>query len=106
MMRLLPARGVIVTARAEAAAVDFVSRYFAPAIGVNEDPVTGSAHCTLVPYWQTQLHQSEFLAQQVSARGGMLKLPARGDRVFITGQAVTVMTGTLLSSPPADPSAA
>ncbi|MEM6436420.1 MAG: PhzF family phenazine biosynthesis protein [Cyanobacteria bacterium P01_D01_bin.115] len=106
MMRLLPARGVIVTARAEAADVDFVSRYFAPAIGVNEDPVTGSAHCTLVPYWQTQLHQTEFLAQQVSARGGTLKLQAQGDRVFITGQAVTVMTGTLLSSPPTDPSAA
>ncbi|MEM9535285.1 MAG: PhzF family phenazine biosynthesis protein [Cyanobacteria bacterium P01_E01_bin.45] len=75
---------------------DFVSRYFAPNAGIDEDPVTGSAHCSLVPFWTERLHKSEMLAYQVSARGGMLKVVDRGDRVAISGQAVTVMKGELL----------
>lgn len=97
LMKLLPAHGVIVTAPADAAGIDFVSRYFAPAIGINEDPVTGSAHCSLAPYWQQKLGKSDFVARQVSARGGTLKVQLKGDRVFISGQAVTVMKGTLLA---------
>lgn len=102
MMKLLAAQGVIVTALAEAEEIDFVSRYFAPAIGINEDPVTGSAHCSLVPYWQQKLNKSEFLAQQVSARGGTLKVKRQSDRILISGQAVTVMKGTLFSAPRQD----
>jgi PhzF family phenazine biosynthesis protein len=97
LMKLLPAHGVIVTAPADTAGIDFVSRYFAPAIGINEDPVTGSAHCSLAPYWQQKLGKSDFVARQVSARGGTLKVQLKGDRVFISGQAVTVMKGTLLA---------
>jgi predicted PhzF superfamily epimerase YddE/YHI9 len=76
--------------------VDFVSRYFAPAAGINEDPVTGSAHCSLAPYWQSKLGKGEFLAQQVSARCGELKVRCEGERVFISGQAVTVLRGELV----------
>jgi PhzF family phenazine biosynthesis protein len=86
----LPAQGVIVTARSESPAYDFVSRYFAPAVGVNEDPVTGSAHCTLGPYWQSKLGKPDFIARQVSARGGVVKVSVRGPRVLLSGQAVSV----------------
>lgn len=99
MMRLLPAHGVIVTALSETADIDFVSRYFAPAMGIDEDPVTGSAHCSLVPFWENRLGKSDFVAKQVSRRGGTLKLKRVGDRVLISGQAVTVMQGTLMSAP-------
>jgi len=99
MMRLLPAQGVIVTALGEEPDIDFVSRYFAPNVGINEDPVTGSAHCSLVPFWQKRLDQAAFVARQVSDRGGILKVQREGDRVFISGQAVTVMKGDLLSAP-------
>ncbi|MEM6838452.1 MAG: PhzF family phenazine biosynthesis protein [Cyanobacteria bacterium P01_C01_bin.120] len=99
MMRLLPAHGVIVTAPGAAAEIDFVSRYFAPAVGIDEDPVTGSAHCSLVPFWERKLGKSTFRAQQVSPRGGILQVQRSGDRVLISGQAVTVMKGTLLSAP-------
>jgi PhzF family phenazine biosynthesis protein len=104
LMQTLPAMGVIVTSSATAPDVDFVSRYFAPAAGINEDPVTGSAHCSLAPYWQSKLGKGEFLAQQVSARGGVLKVRCEGNgqgpvedhRVFISGQAVTVLRGELV----------
>jgi PhzF family phenazine biosynthesis protein len=99
MMRLLPAQGVIVTALSEDPQIDFVSRYFAPAVGIEEDPVTGSAHCSLVPFWEEKLGKSEFVAKQVSQRSGMLKVRRVGDRVLISGQAVTVMQGTLFSAP-------
>jgi PhzF family phenazine biosynthesis protein len=99
MLKLLPAMGVIVTAPADAPDIDFVSRYFAPAVGINEDPVTGSAHCSLAPYWQDQVGKSALQAQQVSARGGTLKVQCQGDRVLISGQAVTVLKGSLLSAP-------
>jgi PhzF family phenazine biosynthesis protein len=88
-------RGVIVTSAAAGPPYDFVSRFFAPAAGVNEDPVTGSAHCTLGPFWQRRLGKNEFLARQVSARGGDVRLRLRGDRVLLGGQAVTVLRGEL-----------
>src|SRR5256886_9919146 len=92
----LPVRGVIVTGRSDRPEFDFVSRFFAPASGVNEDPVTGSAHCTLGPYWETKLKKNEFVAFQASARGGVVKVRVAGDRVFLGGQAVTVLRGELL----------
>lgn len=96
----LPVHGVIVTAEPDAdskfAEYDFVSRFFAPAIGINEDPVTGAAHCCLGPFWQARLHKSEFLAYQASDRGGVVKVRCEGDRVFLGGQAVTVLRGELL----------
>jgi len=91
----IPARGIIVTTRAESSEYDFVSRLFAPRVGVNEDPVTGSAHCTLGPYWREKLGKSEFTAYQASARGGVVRLRVEGARVFIAGKAVTVMKGEL-----------
>lgn len=85
----LTVRGLIVTCQG-AAPFDFLSRFFAPAVGVNEDPVTGSAHCSLGPYWEAKLSKSEFTARQASSRGGVLKVKMRADRVLISGQAVTV----------------
>jgi PhzF family phenazine biosynthesis protein len=90
-------RGIIVTALAGAAEYDFVSRFFAPAVGVNEDPVTGSAHCRLVPYWRQKLQKNRFVAYQASPRGGFLQLTADGDRVRIGGKAVIVLRGDLLT---------
>ncbi len=118
------ARGVIVTARVTARVVgaaggvagavgprvagaekrageplggyDFVSRFFAPNVGINEDPVTGSAHCCLAPYWGKRLGKAEMVGRQVSARGGMVKVRLEGDRVKISGQAVTMLRGELL----------
>ncbi len=95
-LRSLRTRGVIVTSRASAADVDFVSRFFAPGSGIDEDPVTGSAHCCLAPYWSTKLGKTEFIAHQLSARGGVLRLRLEGDRVKLLGQAVTVFRGELL----------
>ncbi len=97
-MRLLaqfPARGVIVTARAADQRYDFVSRFFAPAAGVNEDPVTGSAHCCLAPYWAAKLGKTDMVGYQASARGGVVGVTLRGDRVILSGQAVTVARGEL-----------
>ncbi len=87
-LSLLPVRGVIVTCRSNAAQFDFVSRFFAPAVGVNEDPVTGSAHCALGPYWQSKLGKNAFTAYQASERGGTINVGMRGDRVLLCGQAV------------------
>jgi len=87
--------GVIVTARGEEEGIDFVSRFFAPAYGVAEDPVTGSAHCSLVSFWAGKLKKTEFVARQLSARGGLLRLRLAGERVAIAGQAVTVVRGKL-----------
>lgn len=105
-MKKLSLQGVIVTAAAERAGYDFVSRYFAPKVGVNEDPVTGSAHTSLAPYWQAKLSKSHMLAQQVSERGGILRVQctlegsntaavAEKNRIKISGQAVTVLKGEL-----------
>lgn len=89
--------GYIVTAPAGTPGFDFVSRFFAPAIGVNEDPVTGSSHCTLAPYWQEKLRKDSMTAYQASKRGGILKVRASGERVYLSGQAVTVFS-TILQS--------
>ncbi|MBW4658051.1 MAG: PhzF family phenazine biosynthesis protein [Drouetiella hepatica Uher 2000/2452] len=98
VMANLPVHGVIVTSLAdEASHFDFVSRFFAPQMGINEDPVTGSAHCCLAPFWRDRLHKSEFLAYQASARGGVIKVQYEGDRVYLGGQAVTVLRGELLA---------
>ncbi len=90
------ARGVIVTSRADAKdKYDFVSRFFAPRSGVPEDPVTGSAHCALAPYWGAKLGQKKLVAFQASARGGEIRLQLEGDRVRLGGQAVTVLRAEL-----------
>ena len=98
-MKKLPVQGVIATAKADSADYDFVSRYFAPAAGIDEDPVTGSAHCSLAPYWQEKLGKHKMLAQQISARGGVIKVSVGSenadDRVFISGQAITTLRGKL-----------
>lgn len=86
-------RGVIVTA--EGKDVDFVSRFFAPAFGIPEDPVTGSAHTTLTPYWAHRLNKNDLTAKQISPRGGFLKCSLNGERVLISGQAVMYMRGEL-----------
>lgn len=91
----LDCRGLIVTTKANSP-YDFVSRFFAPKVGVNEDPVTGSAHCKLADYWQKKLHKQKFLAYQASPRGGELTVEIRNDRVLLTGQAVTILQGTFL----------
>ena len=90
-------RGVTVTA--PATEYDFVSRFFAPGDGIPEDPVTGSAHTAIAPYWAGRLGRDELTGLQASARTGVLRLAVRGDRVHITGSAVTVVDGTLLSEP-------
>ena len=95
-LRKLPVRGVIVTARATTPAYDFVSRFFAPGSGIDEDPVTGSAHCALTPYWSRKLRKTELVAYQASPRGGTLRVALRGDRVSLAGRAVTVLRGELL----------
>jgi predicted PhzF superfamily epimerase YddE/YHI9 len=91
----LPTRGTIVTARSSEPKYDFVSRFFAPAVGVDEDPATGSAHCCLAPYWSARLGKTEMLAYQTSARGGVVRVTAKGNRVLLAGEAVTVVTGEL-----------
>lgn len=93
-IRALPARGVIVTARGEGNH-DVVSRFFAPSMGVPEDPVTGAAHTVVAPFWAERLGRTEFLAHQASRRGGDLHLRLRGNRILIGGDAVTVATGHL-----------
>ena len=89
-------RGFIVTARAASAPYDFVSRYFAGPFGVDEDPVTGSAHCSLTPYWSAKLGKTALVGHQVSARAGVVHVELKGDRVLLSGDAVTVLTGQLL----------
>jgi PhzF family phenazine biosynthesis protein len=88
-------RGTIVTSRATSAEYDFVSRFFAPRAGVDEDPVTGSAHCCLGPYWQQQLGKGELVARQISLRGGVVRVRVADDRVYLGGTAVTILRGAL-----------
>ncbi|WP_169973810.1 PhzF family phenazine biosynthesis protein [Tautonia rosea] len=97
-LRRLPMRGLIVTAAAERPGIDFVSRFFAPAAGVDEDPVTGSAHCALGPFWNDRLGRSVLIGEQVSMRGGRVHVRVLGDRVELAGRAVTVMRGELVES--------
>lgn len=95
LLRKIAARGFIVTAQSDLEGLDFISRFFAPAAGVNEDPVTGSAHCCLAPYWSEQLGKSELVAFQASQRGGTVSMRLTADRVILGGNAVTVMQGEL-----------
>lgn len=92
----IPYLGVVVTSRAEGREYDFVSRFFAPNAGIKEDPVTGSSHCTLGPYWGKRFHKTELVAYQASSRGGRIYVRLEGDRVFLGGNAVTVLRGALL----------
>ncbi len=92
----IPARGVIVTSRSDDARFDFVSRFFAPRVGIDEDPVTGSAHCALGPYWSRRLERSELTGFQASPRGGVVRVRDLGPRVELEGRAVTIMRGELL----------
>jgi predicted PhzF superfamily epimerase YddE/YHI9 len=89
-------RGVIVTARSDDPRFDFVSRFFAPAAGIDEDPVTGSAHCCLSEYWGERLGKTEMTGYQASARGGVVRVSRRGTRVGLAGRAVTVTRGALI----------
>lgn len=95
LLAAIPARGVIATARSSDPQFDFVSRFFAPAVGVNEDPVCGSAHCCLGPFWGERLGKTEMLGHQVSSRGGIIGVRLDGDRVVLSGTAITVLRGTL-----------
>ena len=92
-LKTLDARGIIATAKSEN--FDFVSRFFAPLEGINEDPVTGSAHTMLIPYWSEQLKKPELIAKQISQRGGILHCKNAGQRVEIGGKAVTFLTGKI-----------
>jgi PhzF family phenazine biosynthesis protein len=100
-LRQVEARGVVVTAPADAAGdppCDFVSRFFAPGVGVDEDPVTGSAHCALGPHWSARLGRGELVGRQLSARGGRVGVRVAGERVFLSGCAVTILRGTLAAA--------
>jgi PhzF family phenazine biosynthesis protein len=95
-LRTIPMRGVMVTSPAASGEYDFVSRFFAPRLGIEEDPVTGSAHCCLGPFWGARLRKTELIAYQASARGGVVRVRLGENRVSIGGQAVTVLRGELL----------
>lgn len=100
-VRAMGIRAVILTAQAQPAPgdlppCDFVSRFFAPGIGIDEDPVTGSAHCYLAPFWAERLGKTELVGYQASARGGLVGCEWRGERVLLRGQAITVLRGELL----------
>lgn len=95
LLKTFGVRGVIVTSCASSPEYDFVSRFFAPGSGVDEDPVTGSAHCCLGPYWQSRLGRSEFLAYQASPRGGLVRVRVAGERVYLGGSALTIIEGEL-----------
>lgn len=97
LLRRLPVRGLIVTSRSSRSEFDFVSRFFAPGAGIDEDPVTGSAHCCLAAYWRKKLHKETFVAYQASARGGVVRVRISGERAILGGQAVTVTKGELLA---------
>ncbi len=92
----VPVRGVIVTGTSAERKFDFVSRFFAPASGIAEDPVTGSAHCALGPFWAERLGKSDLVGHQVSPRGGVVRVGVRGERVHLGGRAVTALRGELL----------
>ncbi len=94
-LKTFPVRGIIVTSRADSSKYDFVSRFFAPGAGIDEDPVTGSAHCSLGPFWATRLNKQEMVGYQASLRGGVVRVALKGDRVLLGGQAVTVFKGEL-----------
>jgi PhzF family phenazine biosynthesis protein len=96
-LRRIDVRGVIITSGASTPGIDFVSRFFAPAAGIDEDPVTGSAHCALAPFWSRRLRKDAMTARQLSPRGGQLRVTLEGDRVHLIGQAVTVLRGVIVA---------
>jgi PhzF family phenazine biosynthesis protein len=96
LLKTVSVRGISVTSVATSSGYDFISRFFAPRVGVNEDPVTGSAHCTLGPFWSKKLGKNEFIAYQASERGGVLRIRVAGDRVYLGGRAVTILRGELV----------
>jgi predicted PhzF superfamily epimerase YddE/YHI9 len=98
-LRALGTRGVIVTAPGDREGIDMVSRFFAPGAGVDEDPVTGSAHCVLAPFWAERTGRTTLVGHQASARGGIVRMRLDGDRVILGGHAVTVWSGTLHAGP-------
>jgi PhzF family phenazine biosynthesis protein len=95
LLKAVPTRGVIVTAPAEGGDHDFVSRFFAPSAGIDEDAVTGSAHCGLGPYWAARLGKSELVGHQLSARGGIVRVRVRDERVELLGRGLTIIRGVL-----------
>jgi len=97
LLSKIPGRGFIVTSRANSKDYDFVSRFFAPKDGVIEDPVTGSAHCCLGPFWGNRLGKKDMVGYQVSSRGGTVHVTVCGNRIHLSGQAVTILRGELLS---------
>ncbi|MBD3297025.1 MAG: PhzF family phenazine biosynthesis isomerase [candidate division Zixibacteria bacterium] len=97
-LRKSSVRGVIITSTTTREGIDFVSRFFAPAVGIDEDPVTGSAHCILAPYWAAKLGKPEMTGYQASARGGVVRVRTNGDRVVLGGHAVTVFRAELLTA--------
>jgi PhzF family phenazine biosynthesis protein len=96
-LKRIPARGIIVTAPGDVDGIDFVSRFFGPEVAVPEDPVTGSAHCALGPLWAERLGRQTLVGFQASARGGVVRVEVRGERVRLGGRAVTVLRGELLA---------
>jgi PhzF family phenazine biosynthesis protein len=96
-LRKIPVRGVIVTSPSSKPGFDCISRFFAPGSGIDEDPVTGSAHTALGPYWGRKLGKTEMTAYQASARGGVVRMRLNGDRILLGGQAVTMMRADLLA---------
>lgn len=96
LLKSVPVRGVIVTSKANSPDYDFVSRFFAPGVGIDEDPATGSAHCCLGPFWRDRTGKDDFVAYQASARGGVIKVSCRGERVLLSGQAVLVLRGEIV----------
>lgn len=94
-LKALPTRGTIFTAASNTPDRDFVSRFFAPRVGVDEDPVTGSAHCCLAPFWASRLKKNRLRAEQLSSRGGRLEVECREDRVCLRGESFILMTGTV-----------
>ena len=94
-LKQVQARGIIVTAQAEGQKYDFVSRFFAPSIGIDEDPVTGSAHCCLGPYWNKKLNKETLIGYQASERGGLVRIEIKEDRVRLGGTAVTIFKGEI-----------
>ncbi len=98
LLRTLSFRGVMVTSSADSPQYDFVSRFFAPGAGIDEDPVTGSAHCCLGPFWSRRFGKNEFIAYQASQRGGVVRVRVAGDRVYLGGRAVTVLRGELVDT--------
>jgi PhzF family phenazine biosynthesis protein len=98
LLKTLPVRVISVTSPASSPGYDFVSRVFAPREGIDEDPVTGSAHCTLGPFWSKRFGKNELVAYQASERGGVLRVRLAGDRVYLGGQAVTILRGELVDT--------